>query len=68
MKAGVRIAVLASQHALPAVALFRDFPEAGGLLSYGPSMTAAYRIKGNYAGRILKGERRVTCQSNDRAN
>ena len=53
----VRIAVLASQHALPAVALFRDFPEAGGLLSYGPSMTAAYRIKGNYAGRILKGEK-----------
>jgi putative ABC transport system substrate-binding protein len=45
------------QHGIPAVALFRDFPENGGLLSYGASMTAAYRVKGNYAGRILKGEK-----------
>jgi putative tryptophan/tyrosine transport system substrate-binding protein len=52
-----RIAALALRHAVPAIALFRDFPEAGGLLSYGPSIPAAYRIKGIYTGRILKGEK-----------
>jgi putative tryptophan/tyrosine transport system substrate-binding protein len=49
------IAALASRHAVPAISLWRDFPEIGGLLSYGPSQTAAYRVKGIYAGRILKG-------------
>jgi len=53
----VYIAGLASRHAVPAIALYRDFPDAGGLLSYGPSFSAAYRIKGIYAGRILNGER-----------
>src|SRR6266851_395040 len=43
------IAALASRHAVPAIAVFRDFPDAGGLLSYGPSFAAAYRIKGIYA-------------------
>jgi len=51
------IAALALRHAVPAIAVFRDFPDAGGLLSYGPSIPAAYRIKGIYAGRILNGER-----------
>jgi ABC-type uncharacterized transport system substrate-binding protein len=50
-----RIAALASRHAIPTVALQRDFPEVGGLLSYGPSVPAAYHLKGIYAGRILKG-------------
>jgi len=49
------IAALASRHAVPAIALWRDFPDAGGLLSYGPSMTAVYHAKGIYAGKILKG-------------
>jgi putative ABC transport system substrate-binding protein len=52
-----RIAALASRHSIPAIAATRDFPENGGLLSYGPSIPAAYRIKGIYTGRILKGER-----------
>jgi putative ABC transport system substrate-binding protein len=51
-----RIAALASRQAVPAIAFFRDFPEAGGLLSYGPSLPEAYRVKGVYTGRILKGE------------
>jgi len=52
-----QIAALASRHAVPAIALPRDFPIAGGLLSYGPSLTAAYHLKGIYTGRILKGEK-----------
>jgi putative ABC transport system substrate-binding protein len=52
-----QIAALASRHAVPAIALTRDFPIAGGLLSYGPSNTAAYHLKGIYTGRILKGEK-----------
>jgi putative ABC transport system substrate-binding protein len=52
-----QIAALALRHAVPAIALQRDFPDVGGLLSYGPSLTAAYHLKGIYAGRILKGEK-----------
>jgi putative ABC transport system substrate-binding protein len=52
-----QIAALASRHAVPAIAPQRDFPDVGGLLSYGPSLTAAYQLKGIYAGRILKGEK-----------
>ena len=50
-----QIAALALRHSVPAIALQRDFPIAGGLLSYGPSVTAAYHLKGIYTGRILKG-------------
>jgi putative tryptophan/tyrosine transport system substrate-binding protein len=52
-----QIAALALRHAVPAIAAQRDFPDVGGLLSYGPSLTAAYQLKGIYAGRILKGEK-----------
>ena len=52
-----RIADLVTCHSLPAISHARDFPENGGLLSYGPSITAAYRIKGLYTGRILKREK-----------
>ena len=52
-----QIAALALSHGAPTIALQRDFPVSGGLLSYGPSVTAAYHLKGIYAGRIVKGEK-----------
>jgi ABC-type uncharacterized transport system substrate-binding protein len=52
-----RIAALAARHSLLTISHARDFAENGGLLSYGPRLPAAYRIKGIYAGRLLKGEK-----------
>jgi putative ABC transport system substrate-binding protein len=51
------IAELAVQHALPAISSYREFPAAGGLISYGTSVTDAYRQVGAYTGKILKGEK-----------
>jgi putative ABC transport system substrate-binding protein len=47
--------VLASRHAVPAIYAWREFAEAGGLISYGSSLTTAFRLVGHYAGKILKG-------------
>jgi putative ABC transport system substrate-binding protein len=52
-----RIISLAARSALPAIYHIREFPAAGGLLSYGASLADAYRQAGNYTGRILKGEK-----------
>jgi putative ABC transport system substrate-binding protein len=49
------IVELAARHQLPAVYPFRMFPEAGGLLSYGPNFTAIFRRTAEYVDKILKG-------------
>ncbi|MFH6783264.1 MULTISPECIES: ABC transporter substrate-binding protein [Methylobacterium] len=51
------LADLALRYALPAVTQTRDFPLAGGLMSYGGDFTQTHRLAGLYAGRILRGER-----------
>jgi ABC-type uncharacterized transport system substrate-binding protein len=50
-----QIVTLANHYKLPALGEWREFAEAGGLMSYGPSHTEPYRLIGIYTGRILKG-------------
>jgi putative ABC transport system substrate-binding protein len=50
-----QLVVLASRHAVPAMYYWREAVAAGGLISYGPSLTSVFRLLGVYAGNILKG-------------
>jgi putative ABC transport system substrate-binding protein len=52
-----QIVALAARHRIPAIYVRREFAEAGGLMSYGPSIAEVQREMGRYAGRILNGEK-----------
>jgi putative tryptophan/tyrosine transport system substrate-binding protein len=52
-----QLAALALRHAVPTIYQTREFAAAGGLLSYGADTADAYRLAGNYTGRVLKGEK-----------
>jgi putative ABC transport system substrate-binding protein len=52
-----QIVQLAARHKIPTIYFFRDFVDAGGLISYGPNIRNGYRQVGVYVGRILRGER-----------
>jgi putative ABC transport system substrate-binding protein len=51
------LAALATRYKVPAIFGFREFPTAGGLMSYGADVTDPHRTIGGYVGRILKGEK-----------
>jgi putative ABC transport system substrate-binding protein len=50
-----QLAALAASHAVSTISFTRDFTAAGGLMSFGASLTDAYRQMGVYTGRVLKG-------------
>jgi len=51
----VQLVTLATRHGLPTIYNAREFPTAGGLMSYGADLVDAYRLTGVYTGKILKG-------------
>jgi len=52
-----QIVALAAQRAIPAIYDQREFPMAGGLVSYGTNLSDSYRLMGVYTGKVLKGEK-----------
>ena len=57
LESRVQLATLAVRHRLPTIYAWREFAEAGGLMSYGTNLLDQYRQTGVYAGRVLKGEK-----------
>ena len=55
----VHLALLAMRYAVPTTYALRDYAEAGGLMSYGASLTDAYRQVGVYTGRVLEGTKQA---------
>ncbi len=53
----LQLATLATRHAIPAIYTVREYPEAGGLMSYGTSLSEVFQQLGTYTSRILKGEK-----------
>ncbi|HXH81729.1 MAG TPA: ABC transporter substrate-binding protein [Candidatus Tectomicrobia bacterium] len=56
-EARARVGALAIQHGFPTMAAFKEFPSAGGLMSYGPDLRDLYRRAARYVARILNGAR-----------
>jgi putative ABC transport system substrate-binding protein len=50
-----QLVALASRHSVPTIYPFHEFATAGGLISYGPSLSAVYHLLGTYVGKILAG-------------
>lgn len=50
-----KLVALASRHAVPSIHAWREFAAAGGLISYGASLTSAFHLCGIYAGKVLRG-------------
>ena len=61
-----RIVALASRYSVPAIYEWQEFATAGGLISYGASLTSLYREAGVYVGKVLKGTNQLICRSNNR--
>ena len=57
-----QIVALAARDAIPLMSFWREFPLAGGLISYGPSVSAAYRQIGVYTGRLSAAPSPATCR------
>ena len=61
-----QIVSLAARHAVPAIYEWREFADAGGLISYGPIATDGWRQVGVYVGRVLAVPVLPTCRYSDR--
>jgi putative ABC transport system substrate-binding protein len=54
-----QLVLLTTRHAIPSIFAWREFAASGGLMSFGTSLTTAYRQAGSYVGKILKGAKPI---------